>query len=158
MGSSSCSCICGVVTCIVVTVVIIVSAPIALRCTAPDYGDAQEYAGTDTHIIPVINTVFCEGLKVYPTKFDYLLSYYNISLMILNSPPKLTGHDMFSFSDSFSFSRRPYWVDGGDYYHYRFYMYPGSNVTVSACISNGEADSSSTLSTKVTQMTNRMNI
>ena len=138
---TSCNLCCLVATSIVMTVVVIVVVPVTLRCTAPGYlNGEQSYGPTDTVILPPINTIFCQGLKVTST---YVL-YSNLTLYMLDSPPKLIGRETFAFSDTHSFSDQPFWQDGGVNYHYCYYMHPGSNFTVSACILNGEEDSSST--------------
>lgn len=126
---------------VVTAIVAIVSTAVTLRCTAPDYGGALSCAPSDTRILPV-NRYFCQGLKV-TEKYDY--GDINISLLILSSPPKLTGHEKFSFSEIFSFSDQPYWGPGEEH-SYDYYMYKGSSFTVSACISDGESDSSSSFS------------
>ena len=123
----------------VIVAVVVVSAVMALRYTVPSYGDAQNYSPTDTRIISLVDRVFCQGLRV--TTDNSIFG--NLTLLILSSPPKLIGHETFSFSEKILFSSQPFWQAEASEYPYCYYMHPGSNFSVSACISNGESDSSS---------------
>lgn len=110
--------------------VMIILAVVTLRYTViTDYtaDDGLHYAPTDTRIIPVSST-FCEGLELSMTNSD---PYNDITatLSILDSRPSLTGNETFSVHDN------PYLVID-DSSHYYYYLYPGSNFSLSVCISD----------------------
>lgn len=113
---------------IVLIVVIIVSTTVTVRYTASNYtaDDGLHYAPTDTRIIPVSNAL-CQGLEL---TVDKALSGYTASLSMLDSRPKLAGNERFNIPVNSMY------LGPGDYEYYYFYMYPGSNFTVSACISD----------------------
>ena len=110
-----------------VAVVIILSTVITVRFTVTNYSDDDglHYAPTDTRIIPV-SKALCQGLTL--SVQDTLYGSYSAQLYMLDSQPKLTG------SERFSFNAQPSLFD--EYKYYYFYMYPGSNLTVTACISD----------------------
>ena len=86
--------------------------------------DGLEYAPTDTRVVSFSNT-FCEGLDLSSDEYD-ITTGYTAKLFMLSSPPKLTGHESFSFSKTISKSTN-------ELYYIYFYMYPGSKLTISAC-------------------------
>ncbi len=101
-----------------------------MRYTAPHLGYNNEglsYAPTDTRIIPVSNTL-CQGLELTVT--DNTPNYI-ASLFMLDSPPKLAG-EVFSVT---SFSH---------YNYFYYYLYPGSNFTVSACMNEDTGNQNGT--------------
>ena len=109
------------------TVIIILSATISVHYTASHYtdDDGLQYSPFDTRIIPVSNAL-CQGLRLTVEGSKYGL--YCASLYMLKSPPTLTDYDRFEFYDLPS-------IPADHYKYYTFYMYPGSNFTVSVCIS-----------------------
>ena len=114
---------------IVFSVFVVVAVVIALRYTvASDYtsDDNLEYAPRDTRVIPFVST-FCQTMSLSYQLYTY---GYNPSLYLLSSPPKLTAHDTFSYSKDLTMN----YVDDFDYNYY--YLYPGSGINISACLSD----------------------
>jgi preprotein translocase subunit SecG len=112
---------------IIFVVVIILITTISVRYTS-DYDDKLLYAGTDTRIIPV-NNALCQGLKL---SVNQAQDGYRATLSLLDSRPPLNRSQTFDISDVKS-------LGYNDYEFYYYYMYPGSNFTVSACIDNGHS-------------------
>lgn len=110
------------------TVIIIVVTSVSIRYTSSggDSDDGQDYAPTDTRIIPITNSL-CQGAKLTMQASTITsFGHYNVTLYTLDSHPKLTG------SESFSVTTQPNLYSEYKYYYY--YMYPGSNFYVSACL------------------------
>ena len=116
-----------VFTSLIVSVVVIIACVLSVHYTAsPDYTDNDLlYAPIDNRIVPFSN-VFCQGLKL---EVDVVQFGYAASLYMLDSPPKLARLEAFSFSDHLNY------VGDTDYHYFYYYMYPGSNFSVRACIS-----------------------
>ena len=111
---------------VIFSAVLGISVILALRYKATDL----EYAPRDTRVIPFTRT-FCQRLSITsPTNSHD----YNPSLYLLSSPPKLIAHDTFAYSKDLTVNS----VDDFDFNYY--YLYPGSRINVSACLSD---DSSS---------------
>lgn len=111
------------------TVAIIVSVSVTVRYTSPSYtdDDGLQYAPTDTRIIPFTGSL-CQNLKLSIESVDSTrILGYDLDLYMLNSRPQLTGKQSFSVTEIPPFRTN-------DYVYYYYYLYPGSNFTVSACI------------------------
>ena len=105
-----------------------VSIVVAINFSArKDYtdDDSLKYAPTDTRFVSYSNT-FCNGLDLSSDEYD-IAAGYTAKLFMLSSSPELTGHESFSFSKTIS-------KGFDEFYYIYFYMYPGSKLTVSACL------------------------
>ena len=109
-----------------ITVIIVTSVTVRYTSSGGDSVDSTKlYSPTDTRIVPV-NNALCQSLKMnVGAEGD---SGYLATLYVLNAPPKLTGRETFTFNVQPSFS------SSSDYQYYYFYLHPGSNFTVSACV------------------------
>ena len=114
------------------SVAIIIGLSVTLRYTSSggySSDSTRLYSPTDTRIVPV-NNILCQslGLSIGYDGNDYGYGY-TATLYILNAQPKLTGRETFTFSVQLSGYT-------ANYKFYYFYLHPGSNFTVSACITD----------------------
>ena len=107
-------------------VIILISIILGLRFTIGSFhtNGRQSYGPTDTRLIPFSNS-FCQSLTL-KTKYSGS-DEYKLSFFMLRSQPGLFAHENFTISVR---------VVAAVEQHYRFYMYSGSEVTVSACFVN----------------------
>ena len=115
------------------SVAIIIGLSVTLRYTSSggySSDSTRLYSPTDTRIVPV-NNILCQSLGLsIGDDGDYEPHGYVATLYILNTRPKLTGRE------TFTFSVHPSSDYTANYKFYYFYLHPGSNFTVSACITD----------------------
>lgn len=114
---------------------------VTLRYTvAGNFSEANslQYTPTDTRLLS-FSSLLCQslGISVNTTLLDpseIEKHWLSVSLYMLSSPPSLTGRESFSVGHGFNLDRvNTYYKD--TYYNYTYYyLYPGSQVTVSTCI------------------------
>lgn len=86
---------------------------------------------TDTRIITVPH-ILCRGLQL-EVQTPYRKGY-TASLSMLDAPPTLSGHESFAIHKNLHIGPMPTNT------HYFFYLYPGSKVTIQACIVTGKSE------------------
>ena len=110
-----------------------VGTSVTIRYTASggDYDDDDSvlYAPIDTRVVSV-SSALCQSVRMDVGTLGDDYGGYRATLYMLDSPPTLTGRDSFTFSDQPSFSYSE------EYKFYYYYLHPGSNFTMSACITD----------------------
>lgn len=117
--------ICWVACSIAVGAAISAAAAVTLRYLTSTHSSPQKYSPTDTRIIPH-SWLLCQDLQV-SSDVTNSTAVYDISLYMLRSQPNLTGHETFS-------TRGVAVLKPGSEYERSYYFYPGSHLTMSACI------------------------
>ena len=128
---------------VTVAISIIVAATVTINYKSATGDNGSYYPPMTTHIVPAVSNFtafFCQRLKVTLTVGrDLEIGFpqdFNISFYLLDSSPKLTGHEKFNTSATnlgipMVIAEGPF-VFILRYYHY--YLYAGSAFHVSACI------------------------
>ena len=108
---------------IVLIVAIVVTITLSVNYARKE-DEENKYSPGDTRIHK-FNTFFCSGVEVSSSK-----SFSNDGYVyLLADKPPLTSHNNFSIDDNFTLSE-------DDYHYWHFYLYPNSNISLKACVSD----------------------
>jgi len=108
---------------LVFAVIIVVAVSMSIRYTGGQNSTDSDYAPGDTRIVSH-SSIFCQSLTLRDT------SSTAATLYLLREKPQLTGRDSFTVPESYS-------IDPGNENHLYYYLYPGSQFSVSTCLSSG---------------------
>ena len=103
-------------------VIIVVVVTVSVRYSGNEKG-TNDYAPRDTRIVSHSST-FCQSITLRDT------SSTAATLYLLREKPELTGHDNFTFEVQ-------YLIEQGVENHLYYYLYPGSQFSVSTCLTSG---------------------
>ena len=108
---------------LVFAVIIVVAVSMSIHYTGGQNSTDSVYAPGDTRIVSH-SSIFCQSLTLWDTLSTAATLY------LLSEKPQLSGHDSFTVPKSYSLAPR-------DENHLYYYFYPGSQFSVSTCLSSG---------------------
>ena len=117
---------------IAVSVIVLLTVTLSIRFSSQGE-DEKHYAPGDTRIHS-FSSFFCSSLQV---SVPELPSSALASVYLLRNDPSLTDTNVVNFTSSFSLSEN-------DYEYWHFYLYPGSNISYSGCVSSSSTGSAYT--------------
>ena len=110
-------CVIGI---IIFDLIIIATVIMSIRFSGNRLDTKNDYAPGDTRIVSH-SSIFCQSLTLRDT------SSTAATLYLLREKPQLTGHDNFTNPERYS-------IAPGDENHLYYYLYPGSQFSVSTCL------------------------